>query len=1054
MSQQGEHRHGHEDDWWRELYEADQDDTGPAVGPDSLDDRFDSAAQTLGTPPDQAAPKDARPPTAPPQPPPPPRHEAPAAPPAPAEPALPPAPPAPPPVPPYEAPAAPPVPPAPPVPASPPEPAPPREAAQAPEQPDRPVAAPDTSAATGSPATARTPSAPQALEVPQTPEVPEAPDVAQNPDAAEAVEKAQGAAAEELPWWEQPAAAQVLAWWEPTPEPQAPTPDGPAADEPATHQPATSGPVTDDPTPDGSAPGDPTPDSADARAGSPEPGGISVAPDSPQGTARQGLTGEQESPGATGGSGPLAGRISSGDADAVGAVGPPRQPEAGEGTVGAPAGEGAPAAGTPVAGTPAAGWPWDVLFGGGPASAAGHRPRPTAEPGPLGSANRPRPTARAPWEPPPPPGTEGGAPGLPGYGTPVGFAMPSPTTPPNALRTSDGPAAPTTGTSREATTRHPATHESRSGSGTGTDSSTGTRTETATSPATAAAPDGNANDATGVVPTDAEPTSGVPAGDPPTRDVPTTRLPTRGAPPADVPPRDLPTRDLPTRDLPTRQVPPRQAPPRDVPSSSRSAPIREVPATAPGPADPWSSPEDHPATTESRRPSAPHRGRPNGPVADRSGTAAVQPGAAAAWAGSGEAPAGGVAGSGGAGAVGAGAAPRPAGPPGAQPFRSGQPRGEGEFIGVRPPTYAAEPTALPPADAADLDALVPDTTLDGASYGPLTLRAVSSRGDSARYRGEPRRDALLTARFGSGDEALLLVAVASGARAAPLAHRAARELCASIGGAIGRSHVRLADDVHSGRRAALKSGLQRLTDRAYVGLRAHAHELGLDPTAYTASLRCLLLPVAPDCRTRVFFGVGDGGLFRLRDGAWQDVEPAAVPVTATPSGHATAPDSDPTTASDQAPPETDPAAPYAPPARAAAGSGPRPPADPRIAVGLSPAGESVDAAPEAGGGGAGGADEPPAAPGGASTESTGAEAAGAAVEPFRFQAAVARPGDVLLLCGPGLAEPFTGQPALADALRERWSQAEPPGLAAYLADVRLRVKGYADDRTAVTVWEA
>ncbi|MBC3993881.1 hypothetical protein H8N00_34415, partial [Streptomyces sp. AC563] len=68
MSQQGEHRHGHEDDWWRELYEADQDDTGPAVGPDSLDDRFDSAAQTLGTPPDQAAPKDARPPTAPPQP--------------------------------------------------------------------------------------------------------------------------------------------------------------------------------------------------------------------------------------------------------------------------------------------------------------------------------------------------------------------------------------------------------------------------------------------------------------------------------------------------------------------------------------------------------------------------------------------------------------------------------------------------------------------------------------------------------------------------------------------------------------------------------------------------------------------------------------------------------------------------------------------------------------------------------------------------------------------------------------------------------------------------
>ncbi|WP_315971063.1 protein phosphatase 2C domain-containing protein, partial [Streptomyces buecherae] len=743
---------------------------------------------------------------------------------------------------------------------------------------------------------------------PQTPNVPQAPDVAQKPEAAEATEKTQGAAAEELPWWEQPAAAQVLAWWEPTPEPQAPTPDGSAADEPATHQPATSGPVADDPTPDGSAPDGFTSDSADDQAGPPEPGGISVVPGSPQGAAQQDLTGEQESPGAAGGSGPLAGRISSGDADAVGAVGPARRPEPGEGTVGAPSGEGAPAAGAPVAG-----WPWDVLFGGGPASTAGHRVRPTAEPGPPGGANRPRPTARAPWEPPPPPGAEGGAPGLPGYGTPVGFAMPSPTTPPNALRTSDEPVAPTIGTSRETTTHQPATHEPRSGSGTGTDSSTGTSTETDTSPAAGAAPDGSADDAAGAVPTGAEPTSGAPTGDPPTRDVPTTRLPTRGAPPADVPARDLPTRDLPARDdLPTRQVPPRQAPPRDVPFPSRSAPTRDVPATAPGPADPWSPPEDHPATTELRRPGAPHRGRPNSPVADRPGPAAVQPGsaappgsvappgsaaspgAAAAWAGSGEVPVGGVAGADGAGAVGTGAASRSAGPSGAQPFRSGQPRGEGEFIGVRPPTYAAEPTALPPADAADLDALVPDTTLDGASYGTLTLRAVSSRGDSARYRGEPRRDALLTARFGSGDEALLLVAVASGARAAPLAHRAARELCASIGGAIGRSHVRLADDVHSGRRAALKSGLQRLTDRAYVRLRAHAHELGLDPTAYTASLRCLLLPIAPDCRTRIFFGVGDGGLFRLRDGAWQDVEPAAAPVTAAPTGHATAPDSGPT----------------------------------------------------------------------------------------------------------------------------------------------------------------
>ncbi|EHN76733.1 hypothetical protein SMCF_3752, partial [Streptomyces coelicoflavus ZG0656] len=53
--------------------------------------------------------------------------------------------------------------------------------------------------------------------------------------------------------------------------------------------------------------------------------------------------------------------------------------------------------------------------------------------------------------------------------------------------------------------------------------------------------------------------------------------------------------------------------------------------------------------------------------------------------------------------------------------------------------------------------------LEGARYGTCTLRAVSVRGDSARYRGEPRRDALLVARFGTGEQALVLVAMATGA---------------------------------------------------------------------------------------------------------------------------------------------------------------------------------------------------------------------------------------------------------------------------------------------------
>ncbi|MFD0162597.1 protein phosphatase 2C domain-containing protein [Streptomyces decoyicus] len=191
----------------------------------------------------------------------------------------------------------------------------------------------------------------------------------------------------------------------------------------------------------------------------------------------------------------------------------------------------------------------------------------------------------------------------------------------------------------------------------------------------------------------------------------------------------------------------------------------------------------------------------------------------------------------------------------------------------RPPSYGGEPGELPAADAAALDDLVPDTTLDGGRYGALTLRAVSHRGDAARRRGDVRRDALLTARFGAGRHALLLVAVATGRPAAEGAHRAARDACTWIGGAVGRSYTRLAEDIRTDRRGALKSGLQRLTDRSHGKLRGRAPERGAAPQQYPAALRCLLLPADPDCRTRVFFGVGAGGLFLLRDGAWQDLEP-------------------------------------------------------------------------------------------------------------------------------------------------------------------------------------
>ncbi|MER5312030.1 protein phosphatase 2C domain-containing protein [Streptomyces sp. NPDC002773] len=336
------------------------------------------------------------------------------------------------------------------------------------------------------------------------------------------------------------------------------------------------------------------------------------------------------------------------------------------------------------------------------------------------------------------------------------------------------------------------------------------------------------------------------------------------------------------------------------------------------------------------------------------------------------------------------------------------PRPRTGFVGSRPPTYEPEPTALPVARPGELGELVADTVLDGARYGTCTVRAASVRGDSARYRGEPRRDALLTARFGHDETALVLVAVAAGSRAAEDAHLAAADACRWIAEAVCRSHARLSEDIRSGRRGDLKSGLHRLTDRTYGKLRARAADRGLAPDEYTATLRCLLVPADPACRTRVFFGIGGGGLFRLRDGAWQDIEPL-LPGPAAVTGA-------PVVGFGSPPPS--------PPAEAVASEteeGDRLTMDLGITTAPAPLVEDPVA--------------PPA-------------------EPFRFRASVARPGDTLLLASPGLAEPMRGEPALARELADRWADTEAPGLATFLADTQLRVTGYADDRTGVGVWEA
>ncbi|MFB6536920.1 hypothetical protein ACFVKC_33360 [Streptomyces noursei] len=293
------------------------------------------------------------------------------------------------------------------------------------------------------------------------------------------------------------------------------------------------------------------------------------------------------------------------------------------------------------------------------------------------------------------------------------------------------------------------------------------------------------------------------------------------------------------------------------------------------------------------------------------------------------------------------------------------------------PSSAADSGAAPgtgPQTAPEaLDDWVPDTVLDGVRCGAVAVRAVSQRGVAARGRGDVRGEAFLTARFGTGRDALLLLAVAAGpSTTGAVAHRAARDVRAWASGAVGGCSTQLAQDLRAGRRDALKAGLQRLTDRGYGRLRARAADPAAASDGQAAALRCLLVPADPDCRTRVFFGVGAGGLFRLRDGGWEDLEPTVT---------------------------------------APADAPPTPPA--------------------------------PQAPGGAAPRPA----------PFRFRAVTGCPGDVLLLCGAGLAGPLSGDPDFAARLAAAWSVPGPPDLADFLTAVQPRGAGDAEDRTAVAVWE-
>ena len=285
-----------------------------------------------------------------------------------------------------------------------------------------------------------------------------------------------------------------------------------------------------------------------------------------------------------------------------------------------------------------------------------------------------------------------------------------------------------------------------------------------------------------------------------------------------------------------------------------------------------------------------------------------------------------------------------------------------------PPAGAAGSDVLQAADPGRIGELVPDTVLDGGRHGALTLRAASQRGEDARRCGGTRGDALLTARFGSGEHALLLIATAAPAPGAgseradaPSSGQptAAQEACRRIAEAVGRNRAALVQDLAAGRYGEVSSGLRRLTDRWRQRAERSSPAAGPEPAAALPELRCLLVPADPRCPGRVFFGTSRTGFFRLRHGAWRALDPDETPEGAEP-----------------------------------------------------------------------------------------------AADSFAFRVCRARPGDVLLLCGPGPAALMRDEPSFAGELARRWAPGPPREPAAFLDDLRVPAVGHSGDRTAAAVWEA
>lgn len=185
------------------------------------------------------------------------------------------------------------------------------------------------------------------------------------------------------------------------------------------------------------------------------------------------------------------------------------------------------------------------------------------------------------------------------------------------------------------------------------------------------------------------------------------------------------------------------------------------------------------------------------------------------------------------------------------------------------PSLGSDPLGLPRVPAA-----TPDSVLDGARFGPFTVRAASLRGDDHRHNSETRQDAIgiwaldpLPAL--ETDSPVLLACVADGVGSHPLSHLGSAQACSLL-----KKHVAAYFPHLVGRDKELieRACRQVITDVA-AGLRVLADDNRLEAKQVSTTLTaCLVIPGRKNeegsVARGVVFNVGDSPSLRLREGRW------------------------------------------------------------------------------------------------------------------------------------------------------------------------------------------